>query len=223
MKSIIQNTTVSLRCAGLMAAHSACKKKEVSPAGVGKISFVTGKVAVDGKDVKAGDPVAPGAAIKSGKGAACEIIFQEKNIIKIMEEGDITLNITDELRVVEMRAGALGNVLRKLTKLSKAENPLFQIRTPTTVASVRGTVFFVKMESPEKTYICDCDGVVEISDPEGAQTQKVEAAHHAGFRYYRDGGKIVVRKAGLLYHDDKGVEALAAKIGETIDWKKVER
>ncbi len=53
----------------------------------------------------------------------------------------------------------------------------------------------------------------------------VVSAHHAARRYVRaKNGKIIIDKnAGLLYHDDSGVEELAKKIIVAIDWTRPDK
>jgi len=49
----------------------------------------------------------------------------------------------------------------------------------------------------------------------------VTSSHHSARRFKKDSkGAITIETAGLAYHDDSGVEALAKKVGEVIDWSK---
>ncbi len=51
--------------------------------------------------------------------------------------------------------------------------------------------------------------------------EDVIAAHHKGLWFQKDkAGNVIIKEAGLLYHDDKGIEELAASIQERIDWTK---
>ncbi len=51
----------------------------------------------------------------------------------------------------------------------------------------------------------------------------IEAAHHASYRVTDKNGSVSMDKAPMLYHSDADMEALAGKIGYTIDWTKVDR
>lgn len=99
------------------------------------------------------------------------------------------------------------------------------IKSPTVVASVRGTSFCVKVESPDKTYFCVCNGSIDLNVDGAASVEKVTAAHHAAKRFTKNKeGKIDIdANPGMLYHNDEGLEALSASIGEKIDWTKPDR
>jgi ferric-dicitrate binding protein FerR (iron transport regulator) len=54
-----------------------------------------------------------------------------------------------------------------------AGTPTFEIRTKVAVAGVRGTKFVTQIDEKKGTYFCVCEGVVEVSKPEGGPSQLV--------------------------------------------------
>src|SRR5690606_20553746 len=83
-----------------------------------------------------------------------------------------------ERRSTSMRlyAGALWSVL--------ASGSDFEVETNNAVAGVRGTVFYTEAQSEHKTYICACDGTVEITGKGKNKVQKTpssEMGHKAFF------------------------------------------
>jgi hypothetical protein len=64
---------------------------------------------------------------------------------------------------------------------------------------------------PDTTYACVCNGGSAYTD--GAKEEKlVSAAHHHAARYVREKGRVLVSEAGLQYHTDADIEALAKAI-----------
>ena len=81
----------------------------------------------------------------------------------------------------------------------------------------------MKIENQKKTYICDCNGVIQVSDIDGKNSRTVEAKHHKGMRIIKTGSGFSLRNAGMLYHNDADMEILAEKIGYAIDWSEIDR
>lgn len=208
--------------AALLLAVSACDKK---PAAVGAadaaISGLGGDITVNGqKGIAIGRKIAFGDSIETGEKSFCEITVNEKNIFRIGAGSKLTYKISTDSNLIEVERGWFAGVTRKIfTKQLE-----YLIKTPTVTAGVRGTSYCAKVESANKTYFCVCNGTIELKDDPGKPGEKVAAAHHAARRFTRDkSGKIATDKnPGLLYHDDKGLEALAKKIGESVDWTKVD-
>jgi hypothetical protein len=99
------------------------------------------------------------------------------------------------------------------------------------VATVRGTVFYVRAIDTNTTSICACNGVVELGNPGVSNTQTVKSAHHTGFAFISGANGLSYSQVLLSYtnqdqmkkligHNDKDMEDLAAKIGVTIDWTR---
>jgi hypothetical protein len=113
-------------------------------------------------------------------------------------------------------------VLDRLQEL--AGSPSFEVRTHTAVGGVRGTVFFVSVESEESTYICTCNGETDLSgssddaDRADRASTAVDADYHTAYRFVQEGATVSYQSAPLLYHTDEEMDTLAAKIGVTIPW-----
>ena len=185
-----------------------------------KVFSVTGDVRIDGKKADKDQIIANDFEIFTGPESSCEIIFGGQNIVKIFENSQMKLTLNQEEKKVNMIRGAIASVLRQLSDLLPKEKFGYSIQTPTTIAGVRGTVFFMKVEENGSTYICDCNGKLELSSPETNKWESVEAYNHKGFRYSKSDGRYTSAGAGMLYHDNKMMNELADKIGVKIDWKK---
>ena len=193
----------------------------VAPDEAAIIVYAEGTVKVNGQSVDIGARIPDGATLITGPDALAEIVFANKNILHIGAGSIVTLDLSKLQRTVNLEQGSVGAVLRKLDRLAGGS---LDVRTKSAVAAVRGTTFFSQYEpeKPDTSYYCICNGKIELANPDGAAAAAVSAAHHeAHVRTMTAEGANDV--AGTLVgHDDKLMEAMAARIGETIDWTKVE-
>jgi len=188
------------------------------------IVYVEGNVTMNDSMANVGDDVQPGATIRTEPDALCEVVFNQKNIVHITGGTVLTFDPKVLSRGATLHKGAIGLVLRNLGPFSANPGELrFSIRTSNTVAGVRGTCFFVKIEDENSTYVCCCNGSLHLEGTSGEFTQNVTGSHHREVRVTRSGAGTIVSAAPLLYHTDADVEAMAARIGETIDWTKIDR
>jgi hypothetical protein len=125
-------------------------------------------------------------------------------------------------RGATLQKGAIAMVLRNLAPASEDELR-FSIRTSTAVAGVRGTCFFMEVEDENNTYICACNGSIHLEGDAGQFTRNLASSHHQEVRVTRSASGMSVNTAPLLYHTDGDVEAIAARIGEKIDWTRIDR
>ena len=205
-------------CLFIISVSLSCSKKNDSAINA-IISAIVGKVTINGSaDVTPGKTVVFGDVIETGEKSLCEILINEKNILKINQNSKLIFNVSSENNVLEVETGWLAAV----TKRPFTKQMQYLVKSPTMVAAIRGTSFCMKVESPESTYFCVCNGSIELKDADGGTADTVVSAHHTARRYIKGkDGKISIQKEpGLLYHDDKGVEELAKKIDVTIDWEK---
>ncbi len=163
-----------------------------------------------GMKIKAGD------VISVGENSFCIIVINEKNVIRLNSGSLFRFNADSRHNILELEKGWMSGVFRK--KFTK--NGIFRIKTPTVTASVRGTSVCTRVEKPDSTYFCVCNGAVSLSSED---VEKLESAHHSAIRFVKKQSSIIKTRPGLLYHDDKTLEDLAAVIGEKMDWEKMEK
>jgi hypothetical protein len=178
-----------------------------------KVYFLTGNVNVNHQPAQIDQEIINGSIIETGKNSLCEIIFNEKNAIRLKENSNIIFDFTK----IEMSSGSMIGVFKKLSKSDKS----FSIKTPHNLAAIRGTSFFVKIENKNSTYFCDCNGVITISDLNNSMKHDLRTAHHSAVHITKKGQKTNITKAKMKYHSDKDVEKAASCISYKIDWNKV--
>ena len=186
------------------------------------IVYMEGSVTVNGSAASVGDAVAAGALVQTGEDSVCQIVFNGRNIIHMA--ADTTLKLDPEVvsRGATLQKGTIAMVLRNLGP-SKPGEMKFNIKTSTTVAGVRGTCFLVKVEDDNNTYICCCNGAIHLEGISGEFTRNLAAPHHREVRVTKSAAGLSMTAAPMLYHSDADVEAIAARIGEKIDWTKIDR
>jgi hypothetical protein len=146
----------------------ACGKAE-KPYRVGLVNFTSGSVTVIGAKglempAKIGMPLDNGMRVKtSGEKSACEIYFNE-TAVKVFGDSNVSVEwITHNMKrdadetVLSLEKGiCFANVKHKLMK-----DDTFIVKTPTCVAAVRGTKFFVSGDNKTANVSC-LDGKVEV-------------------------------------------------------------
>jgi hypothetical protein len=186
------------------------------------IIYLEGNVTLDGVPASVGDAVAAGATLRTAEDALCEVVFNTRNIVHMTGGTILRFDPNQLSRGATLEKGAIAMVLRNLAAV-KGSEVRFSVKTSTTVAGVRGTCFFVKVEDNNNTFICCCNGAIHLEGDGGAFAQNLRSSHHQEVRVTRAQSGISVGAAPMLYHTDEDVEAIAARIGERIDWTKVDQ
>jgi hypothetical protein len=186
------------------------------------IVYIEGDVTMNGSPAAVGDEVLPGALLTTAKDSVCQVVFNQKNIVHMAAGTTLRFDAKTLSHGATLQKGAVAMVLRRLVA-SPDDQVRFTITTSTAVAGVRGTCFFIAVEDDNHTYICACNGMIHLEGAGGAFTQNLASSHHAELRVTRSDSGISVNAAPLQYHNDGDVEAIAARIGETIDWTKIDK
>lgn len=184
------------------------------------ITYLEGTATIDGAEAGIGDTVPLGAVIVTSPGSLVDIEFNTRNAIRLSENTTFVFNPRNLQTGSELRRGALTLVLKRIS--AGQSGPAFLVRTPSAVAGVRGTSFFMKVESPASTYVCACNGVVEVLGSDGSVLKELAGSHHNGARIQTTAGVPQLAEAPLLYHTDADLEKVAAAIGYTIDWDVID-
>ncbi len=167
-----------------------------------------------------GVSIKPGDSIETGEKSFCDIIINEKNLLRISENSKIVFHITSKDCFIKIEKGWLAGI----TRAKFTDEGRYKINTPTVAAAVRGTSFCVKVEDEKNTYFCVCNGTINLAEAGKVSGEDVTASHHAAKRFTKesDGSIKTDSNPGLLYHTDKGLEEMAAVINEKIDWSHPE-
>ena len=205
---------------GLLVVCASCTRTESSGVIVDVlVEYVEGDVTIDDKPAVAGQKLEANFTVQTGDSSYCAIVFNKRNIMHIDAGSFAVIDLGKTIKEVKLERGVFASALRNIEK--SIDGDRFVVTTPTAVAGVRGTVFFVKVENEESSYICTCNGILHINDADGDNDQMVASAHHTAFRYLARDGDIDTEGATMLYHTDEMMELGASRIGESIDWSTV--
>jgi hypothetical protein len=183
----------------------------------GIIEYLEGEVLLNGLPAQIGQEVPPGGVLETAHGAYCEVVFAGKNIFRIEPDSVARIDIGPQSGAIELRQGALAAVFQRLQRITDGEGG-FRLRTPTAVAGIRGTAFFIQVESPDSTYICTCNGWIRLADIAESFRREVRSDRHQALRFAREVQGVRALPAPLLYHDNPSMDRLAARIGSRIPW-----
>jgi len=184
------------------------------------VSFLQGEVTINGQTAEEGESVPIGARIETGSNSFVEITFGRQNIFRVEAETITTVSIGQTDRRIQIEKGSIDAVFERLGMITN--NDQFRVETPSVVAGIRGTVFYIKVEQPDTTYLCTCHGTVHQQASDGTVEKDITAYHHKAYRYIKTDTGIHIETGSLIYHDDQSMQRLGEKIGVKIPWGRAE-
>jgi len=185
----------------------------ISGSRTGTLTYLEGEVLVNNSPGSIGDAIRSSDTITTGEDSYCEVVFGKANIFRLDENTSTRINWTQS--DIKLEKGAISAVFTKLDKFLNGDKD-FTVTSPANVAGVRGTVFFIKVEDDNNTYLCICNGALTIG---GAESDlDISSDHHKAYRFTKLGNNVTTENAGLLYHDDEKMDSVADKIGYTVPW-----
>jgi hypothetical protein len=211
---------LALAGAGCVWAGGTAETGPVNPRGT--IEYLEGEVLLNGDNAEIGQEVPLGATIETAESSYCEVVFAGRNIFRIEPLTVVRIEIEERQGTIDLRQGAVAAVFQKLQRI-RSSGGSFRLRTPTAVAGIRGTVFYIRVEDRHDTYICTCNGATRLSDIGETFRRYVRADRHKALRFSQEGDRITAAPAPLLYHDNPSMDALAARIGVRIPWGSPDR
>ncbi|MBI4422289.1 MAG: FecR domain-containing protein [Elusimicrobia bacterium] len=165
-----------VRAWSVVSLGEASGNVQIRKAGAGSWGGISGP----GHVVQAGDE------IKTGRGSRAVLVFDDGSKVEIGPNGSFTLEQAED-NSASMRF----NLGFMKAWVSKALSRRFQVRTPTAVASVRGTEFDVAVADNGNTNISVFQGLVGVADGQGnevllAEGQRVDVTA-GGIQQKQDG------------------------------------
>jgi hypothetical protein len=169
------------------------------------VNTLSGTVKVNGKDAKAGTPVAMGDKVTTGAGSQAVIVVG-KDAFLLRDNTAVEFGgAAGVLARVTLGAGKLLSVFESRTA------PL-ELRTRIAVVGIRGTGAYVEIQ-PGGDYFCLCYGEAAI-DGKNMATRIVKTTHHEAPLYLREGAEAMTVAPGpFLNHTDAELILLEALVG----------
>lgn len=170
----------------------------------GRIGYASGQVYVNGRQAVSGDPVSAEDLVETGPGSQVDIEMRDYSIFHLRENGSVLVGDILSSPSVSVKRGWFLMIVKKGTPL--------EVRTPTVLAGIRGTVIFFNVLEERPEYFCTCNGSIELVNPfSGALIRTVKSRYHAAYYLSGTRGAVELAKAGLLYHTDEDILRMAGR------------
>jgi len=164
-------------------------------AAAGRVISATGQLTSGGRALRAGDEL-PNEEVRLASGTA----------VIAIEGGRLLL--TGPARFTPKKSQFrlhLGSLLSAL----KHGNRRFSVRTPTVVAAVRGTDFFVQVGPKREVDVCICRGALAVKGA-GMSALPMSAENHLNYRFWNVKSGTAREKSPRVGHTDEELESLRA-------------
>lgn len=133
-----------------------------------EVAALSGAVQADGKTLSAGGRVRKGQVLTVAGDGWADLRLGENAVVRLKNGAEASLARGREGLEVVLKKGGLFSLVKPGTK--------FSVRAPLAVASVRGTAFYMQVDSPDKTYACICKGRFHLAG--AGIDQDMQADHH---------------------------------------------
>jgi len=169
-----------------------------------RISYASGEVFLNDARAGSGSPVARGDTIRTGLGSEAEVEVRDYSVFNIRENSVVRLNDALAAPEMEVKKGWFLVIVKKGTPV--------KLKTPMVLAGIRGTVVFLNVLGDDQSYLCNCNGKVELVDPRtGEEVRTVSSSYHTAYQVGVSQARVSLVRAGLLYHTDDDILRMAGR------------
>ena len=128
---------------------------------IGAVEYVRGKDFA--KSVKKGHIIESGDKITTAKGGFVALIFiDDKSALKVKENSEVIISGNKNNQAIAKRIGLKGGTIR--AQVGKKQNRDFIVQTPVSVASVKGTDFWVVSDNNNGDSVIGIEGVIQLTN-----------------------------------------------------------
>lgn len=148
----------------------------------GFIEYVDGEVEITGPagtvDAEFGMVVTNGNVVTTGPAGVAIVRLNDRSQVKLRENTQLRIDSVSEQAAVTLNTGGVFARVARRTVGAARRVVSFEVRTPSVVAGVRGTEFFVAygraVENEPDLWLCVNEGSVEVAVPITGQLTIVE-------------------------------------------------
>jgi hypothetical protein len=167
---------------GLLAGLLLVATPVITQAFEGVIEYLDGEVVVERRgsefDAEFGMAVTSGDAVRTGEDGVAIVRLNDRSQVKLRENTRIRIDSVSQEAAVTLDTGGLfARVARQTVGAARIISG-FEVRTPTAVAGVRGTEFFVAygrtIEDAPDIWLCVNEGAVDVVVPSTGDSTLVE-------------------------------------------------
>jgi len=131
-----------------------------------------------------------------------------------LSSGTATLSIdggrfllTGPARLTQRKASLRLHLGSLLSVLTKKAGRRFSVWTPTAVAAVRGTDFFVQVGPRKEVDVCICRGALKVT-AKGMDALPMASESHLNYRFWQVNSGVARDKSPMLGHTDAELDVL---------------
>ncbi len=187
--------TAAVRLLATLALALSLTGPAHAQAASGKLMRATGPVTVNGQPVKAGAVLKAGDRLVTGPQSRADVTLSDGSAILVYEGSTLTLSKLGRQIRLNLAKGSALNAVHKGSD--------YRMTSPSAIAAVRGTVFYLKSDSKQSN-ICVCEGSVAVGDPTTKLSETFTTKHHEAFDV--GGGSIL--PGAMVGHTDQEAAAL---------------
>ncbi len=171
---------------------------------------VEGDVRLDGAPASVDQAIGDTAKIDTGKEGRAVLTLQPGSVIEVRQGSKLSLGSSPRKKTsVQLLAGTLWSFL-------PSGEASYEVATQNAVAGVRGTIFYVEAPKPNETYVCACDGEVEVSAGQKNLPRNVTSKmEHKSFLVRGNAKKAAMKDAKLRGHTKEQAAELEKLIEQT--------
>lgn len=175
-----------------------------------------GDALVNGQPLSAQQTIQTGDTLQTGPQSTLTFVLGN-SAFHVRQNSSLTLergNTLNAVSLLRLLSGAVGSVWGK--------GNLRQIVTPTLTAGIRGTGVYTEIFPDQRSYFCNCYGVVDMAA--GRDQVTSESSYHQAFwgeAAPKDGRMLTPAKA--INHTDEEVEYLAKLVNQRTAWQVLGR
>ena len=128
---------------------------------IGSVEYIRGKDFA--KSVKKGHIIESGDKITTAKGGFVALLFiDDKSALKVKENSEVIISGNKNNRAIAKRIGLKGGTIR--AQVGKKQNRDFIVQTTVSVASVKGTDFWVVSDNNNGDSVIGIEGVIQLTN-----------------------------------------------------------
>lgn len=171
------------------------------PAIVGEIQNIQGDIFINNKKVSEHATLRAGESLTTATGSSAELKLSDRVRAKVKEDSQLYVENKLSGFDVHMSRGAILSMVKSGTA--------YAVVTPALKAEARGTGFFMKVNSPQQTYVCICSGHIFVSHK--TFSQDLESPHHKALIVSPGVSSVKTEPGPLIDHSDAEIADFASR------------
>lgn len=169
-----------------------------------RVTAIEGRVESGRVRLSVGDRLTAGASVRTSDSASVVMKAPGRAAVKLGAKSAMTICESGDTINLQLKRGSI------LAVVSRGKGA-FSLSTPTAVAGVRGTAFYVEALGRDRTYVCLCEGALWLATRDTAcEIRSADRSHHTPVMITKDSsGRLTPAPAPMLHHTNEDIEALS--------------